>query len=212
MEALSVEAIPEGDDWQYEPKWDGFRCIAFRDGGSVHLQSKSLQFLARYFPEVMEALAELEAKHFVLDGEIAVPEGRGFSFDALLQRIHPAASRVKRLAAETPAIYIVFDLLAADDGKALLSVPLRERRARLEQFSAQYFGKSGLIRLSPVTDKLAQAKKWLSQRALHLTALSPSGATSTIELASVTGCRRSKTSAARIASSAAFVTARSQRW
>jgi ATP-dependent DNA ligase len=163
MEALSVEAIPKGTDWQYEPKWDGFRCVAFRDGGSVHLQSKSLQPLARYFPEVAEALAELEANHFVLDGEIAVPEGRGFSFDALLQRIHPAASRVKRLAAETPAIYIVFDLLAADDGKALLSMPLRDRRARLEKFSAQYFGKGGLIRLSPVTDKLAQAKRWLSQ-------------------------------------------------
>ena len=163
MEALSVEAIPEGGDWQYEPKWDGFRCVAFRDGGSIHLQSKSLQPLGRYFPEVAEALAEFEAKHFVLDGEIAVPEGRGFSFDALLQRIHPAASRVKRLAAETPAIYIVFDLLAVDDGKALLSMPLRERRARLERFSAQYFGKGGLIRLSPMTDKLARAKKWLSQ-------------------------------------------------
>src|SRR5580704_8850548 len=163
MEALSVEAIPKGTDWQYEPKWDGFRCVAFRDGGSVHLQSKSLRPLARYFPEVAEALAELEAKHFVLDGEIAVPEGRGFSFDALLQRIHPASSRVKRLAAETPAIYVVFDLLALEDGKEMLSMPLRERRARLEQFSAQYFGKGGLMRLSPATDKLAQANKWLSQ-------------------------------------------------
>jgi ATP-dependent DNA ligase len=163
MEALSVDTIPEGEDWQYEPKWDGFRCLAFRDGGNVHLQSRSLQPLARYFPEVAEALAELDANHFVLDGEIAVPEGRGLSFDALLQRIHPAASRVKRLATETPAIYVVFDLLAVDDGKALLSIPLRERRARLEQFAAQYFVKGGLIRLSPVTDKLAQAKKWLSQ-------------------------------------------------
>ena len=77
MEALSVEAIPEGGDWQYEPKWDGFRCVAFRDGGSVHLQSKSLQPLARYFPEVTEALAELEAKHFVLDGEVGIPDGFG---------------------------------------------------------------------------------------------------------------------------------------
>jgi ATP-dependent DNA ligase len=153
MEApLSVAAIPEGGDWQYEPKWDGFRCVAFRDGGSIHLQSKSLQPLARYFPEVAKGLAELEAKHFVLDGEIAVPEGRGFSFDALLQQIHPAASRVKRLAAETPAIYIVFDLLAVGNGMALLSMPLRERRARLERFSAQYFGKGGLIRLSRVTE------------------------------------------------------------
>jgi ATP-dependent DNA ligase len=162
MEALSVDAIPQGENWQYEPKWDGFRCVAFRDGRNVELQSKSLQPLGRYFPEVVEALAQLDAKRFVLDGEIAVPEGRGFSFDALLQRIHPAASRVKRLATETPAIYVVFDLLAADDGKSLLSVPLRERRAHLEKFAAQYFGK-GAVRLSPATTKLAQAKKWLSQ-------------------------------------------------
>jgi ATP-dependent DNA ligase len=162
MEALSVDAIPQGENWQYEPKWDGFRCVAFRDGRNVELQSKSLQPLGRYFPEVVEALAQLDAKRFVLDGELAVPEGRGFSFDALLQRIHPAASRVKRLATETPAIYVVFDLLAADDGKSLLSVPLRERRAHLEKFAAQYFGK-GAVRLSPATTKLAQAKKWLSQ-------------------------------------------------
>jgi len=86
MEALSVEAIPEGQEWQYEPKWDGFRCIAFRGGTSIgiELQSKSLQPLARYFPEVAAALAELKAERFVLDGEIAIPEGRGFSFDALL--------------------------------------------------------------------------------------------------------------------------------
>src|SRR4051794_1815008 len=91
MEALSVETIPEGEEWQYEPKWDGFRCIAFRDGPKVELQSKSLQPLARYFPEVVAALLRLKATRFVLDGEIAVPAGRGFSFDALLQRIHPAA-------------------------------------------------------------------------------------------------------------------------
>jgi ATP-dependent DNA ligase len=162
MEALSVDAIPQGENWQYEPKWDGFRCVAFRDGRNVELQSKSLQPLGRYFPEVVEALAQLDAKRFILDGEIAVPEGRGFSFDALLQRIHPAASRVKRLATETPAIYVVFDLLAADDGKSLLCIPLRERRAHLEKFAAQYFGK-GAVRLSPATTKLAQAKKWLSQ-------------------------------------------------
>ncbi len=111
-----------------------FAVLHFEMVEASIFKSKSLQPLGRYFPEVAEALAEFEAKHFVLDGEIAVPEGRGFSFDALLPRIHPAASRVKRLAAETPAIYIVFDLLAVDDGKALLSMPLRERRARLERF------------------------------------------------------------------------------
>ena len=163
MEALSVDTIPEGDEWQYEPKWDGFRCLAFRHGRSVELQSKSLQPLTRYFPEVAEALAELTSKQFVLDGEIAVPEGSGFSFDALLQRIHPAASRVKRLSLETPAIYVVFDLLAGEDGHSLLSKPLRNRRSALEEFAARYLASAGTIRLSPATPKLAQAKKWLAQ-------------------------------------------------
>ncbi|MGI8437496.1 MAG: ATP-dependent DNA ligase [Chthoniobacterales bacterium] len=163
MEALSVETIPEGEEWQYEPKWDGFRCVAFREGAKIDLQSKSLQPLARYFPEVAAALSQLKAKNFVLDGEIAVPEGNGFSFDSLLQRIHPAASRVKRLAAETPAIFVVFDLLAGDDGRSLIPCPLRERRTKLEEFAAKYFSEGGSIRLSPATPKLAQAKKWLGQ-------------------------------------------------
>jgi ATP-dependent DNA ligase len=163
MEALSVNAIPEGPEWQYEPKWDGFRCIAFCDSGKIALQSKSLQPLARYFPELVDVLARLAARQFVLDGEIAIPQGSGFSFDALLQRIHPAASRVRRLSQETPAIYIVFDLLAAQDGKSLLSKPLRERRERLEGFFNTYFGMSGSVRLSPATTKPAQARKWLEQ-------------------------------------------------
>src|SRR5467141_1965847 len=100
MEAVPVESIPAGDEWQYEPKWDGFRCLAFREGPKIELQSKSTQPLARYFPELVAALRRLKAKIFALDGEIAIPAGRGFSFDALLQRIHPAASRVQRLAAE----------------------------------------------------------------------------------------------------------------
>ena len=163
MEALSVDVIPEGDQWQYEPKWDGFRCIAFRDGANIELQSKASQPLARYFPDVTASLAQLGAKRFVLDGEIAVPAGRSFSFDALLQRIHPAASRVKRLAAETPAIYVVFDLLADEKGKSLLSKPLSERRARLEKFASSQFDKGGSVYVSPATTKLAQAKKWLTQ-------------------------------------------------
>jgi ATP-dependent DNA ligase len=163
MEALSVEEIPEGDEWQYEPKWDGFRCVAFRNGKSVELQSRSLQPLARYFPEMVEALMELKAQRFVLDGEIAVPEGSGFSFDALLQRIHPAASRVKRLAKEAPTIFVVFDLLADEKGRSLLALPLNERRKRLNHFAAKYFEKDGRIRLSPATRKLADARKWLEQ-------------------------------------------------
>src|SRR4051812_20951967 len=94
MEARSVDEIPAGPEWQYEPKWDGFRCLVFRDGGKIELQSKSGQPLTRYFPDLVGALRALKAKKFVLDAEIVVPEGKAFSFDALLQRIHPAASRV----------------------------------------------------------------------------------------------------------------------
>jgi ATP-dependent DNA ligase len=162
MEALSVKTIPAGNEWQYEPKWDGFRCLAFRESSNLELQSRSAQPLARYFPELVAALKRLEAKRFALDGEIAIPAGRGFSFDALLQRIHPAASRVQRLAVETPAIYVVFDLLAAGDGRSLLTLPLGTRRSGLEEFAAAYFSR-GSIRLSPATPKLAQARKWLAK-------------------------------------------------
>jgi len=95
MEALSVDEVPKGKNWQYEPKWDGFRCLVFRDGRKVELQSKSGQSLTHYFPELVAAVAALKAKRFVLDGEIVVPRGQAFSFDDLLQRIHPAESRVE---------------------------------------------------------------------------------------------------------------------
>src|SRR5437763_16995227 len=98
MEAKLVEGIPTGEQWQYEPKWDGFRCLAFRDGQKVELQSKSGQALGRYFPEVVEAMKTLKAKTFVLDGELVVPVQGELSFDDLLQRIHPAESRVRKLA------------------------------------------------------------------------------------------------------------------
>jgi ATP-dependent DNA ligase len=166
-EALSVETVPVGDQWQYEPKWDGFRCLAFREGSKIELQSKSTQPLARYFPELIAALGRLRANMFALDGEIAIPAGRGFSFDALLQRIHPAASRVQRLAVEAPAIYVVFDLLAAEDGRSLLTQPLSRRRSRLEEFASTHFDK-GSIRLSPATPKLAQARKWLAKTGVML--------------------------------------------
>jgi ATP-dependent DNA ligase len=112
MEALSVDEIPTGSGWQYEPKWDGFRCLLFRNGRNVVLQSKSGRSLTRYFPDLVEAALALKADVFVLDGEIVVPQNGTFSFDDLLQRIHPASSRVQKLAAETPALLIVFDLLA----------------------------------------------------------------------------------------------------
>jgi ATP-dependent DNA ligase len=163
MEALSVDDIPVGKAWQYEPKWDGFRCLIFRDGATVQLQSKSGKPLTRYFPEIVAAAAALPAKRFVLDGEIAVPDGRAFSFDALLQRIHPAASRIKRLSQETPALMIVFDLLADEKGKSLVALPLAERRQRLQDFAAKQFSDERRFRLSPTTTRLATARGWLKR-------------------------------------------------
>jgi ATP-dependent DNA ligase len=161
MEALSVEHIPIGSEWQYEPKWDGFRCLVFRDGSKIELQSKSGQSLTRYFPELVEAVRSVKAATFVLDGEIVVPAGNAFSFDALLQRIHPARSRVEKLAAETPALVVVFDLLAGPGGDALLDKPLHERRKQLEAFATQSLLGVERIRLSPATTRLAEAKGWL---------------------------------------------------
>src|SRR5438874_4771220 len=152
MEARSVAEIPTGPQWQYEPKWDGFRCLVFRDRGKVELQSKSGQPLTRYFPDLIEAVLALKADKFVLDGEILVPSDGAFSFDALLQRIHPAQSRVQKLAKETPALLIVFDLLIGPDGKPLIDLPLQERRRALQIFAQKYF--KGPIRLSPATAKL----------------------------------------------------------
>ena len=162
MEALSVDEIPQGKDWQYEPKWDGFRCLVFRDGAKVELQSKAGHSLTRYFPELVEAVRKLKAKMFVLDGEIVVPQGVAFSFDALLQRIHPAASRVKTLAHDTPAMLIVFDLLAGTDGRSLADETLAARRKALEKFAGRFFV-GGQILLSPATVRLADAKGWLKR-------------------------------------------------
>jgi ATP-dependent DNA ligase len=163
MEARSVDEIPAGPQWQYEPKWDGFRCLVFRDGDKIELQSKSGQTLTRYFPEIVDVVRALKAKRFVLDGEIVLPQGKAFSFDALLQRIHPAASRVKKLSVETPALLIVFDLLADIDGKSLLGRTLDERRPALEKFAVKYFAKGGRIRLSPATTKLIDAQRWMKR-------------------------------------------------
>jgi ATP-dependent DNA ligase len=163
MEALAVDTIPTGNEWQYEPKWDGFRCLVFRDGDRIELQSKSGQPLTRYFPELVEPIRALKAKQFVVDGEIVVPASTAFSFDALLQRIHPAQRRIERLAKETPALLIVFDLLAGDDGQSLIEQPLRERRQELEAFAKKYLRGSKHIRLSPTTAKLGDAKRWLER-------------------------------------------------
>jgi ATP-dependent DNA ligase len=159
MEAVSANEIPAGEEWQYEPKWDGFRCLAFRDGETIELRAKSNQPLARYFPELVAALRSLGAQHFVLDGEIAIQREGRLSFDDLLMRIHPAESRIRKLAAETPATFYCFDLLADERGHALAEKPLAERRAALEKFAAHYF--EGSIQLSPVTRDIAGARRWL---------------------------------------------------
>jgi len=160
MEARSVDELPTDPNWQYEPKWDGFRCIAFRDKEKIELQSKSGQPLARYFPDLVEALRELKASRFVRDGEIVIPRAGRLSFDDLLQRIHPAASRVKKLAAEQPAMFIVFDLLANERGQSLLSRSLSERRPLLEKFAAKCGAGHAAVRLSPASTKPSLAKQW----------------------------------------------------
>jgi ATP-dependent DNA ligase len=163
MEARSVDEIPLGDEWQYEPKWDGFRCLAFREGKKVFLQSKAGQPLARYFPDIVEALEQIPAKRFVLDGELAIPVKGALVFDELQLRLHPAASRVKKLAAAHPGLFIVFDLLADAAGKSLLGLPLRDRRKQLEAFAKQNLKWRSAVRLSPATTDLAKAKKWFDK-------------------------------------------------
>ena len=135
-EAKSVNELPRESGWLYEPKWDGFRCLAFRQGDEVVLQSKAGQPLGRYFPEIVAALLALPARKFVLDGEIVIRSGAGLDFDALLQRIHPAASRIQRLSQETPATYMVFDLLVDGKGRSLAAKPLSARRMALQEFAA----------------------------------------------------------------------------
>jgi ATP-dependent DNA ligase len=160
MEALVADEIPVPPGWLYEPKWDGFRCLVFRDGEKVVLQSKAGKSLTRYFPDVVDAIAALGAKRFVVDGEIVVPVDGALSFDDLLQRIHPAASRVRTLAASHPAMLLLFDLLVDVRGTSLVAKPLRERRARLERFTERFVDGSGRIQLSPSTDSLAEARRW----------------------------------------------------
>ena len=160
MEALTADEIPSPPGWQYEPKWDGFRCLVFRDGDSVVLQSKAGKPMTRYFPDVVEAVKALRAKRFVLDGEIVVPVQRALSFDDLLQRIHPAASRVRTLAESHPALLLLFDLLVTERGTSLVEAPLEKRRERLDRFAERFIDAGGRVRLSPATQSLAVAKRW----------------------------------------------------
>jgi ATP-dependent DNA ligase len=160
MEGSSAEEIPTGPQWQYEPKWDGFRCLAFRDGPRVELQSKAMKPLARYFPELVDALKDLKAARFALDGEIVIPVANGFSFDDLLQRIHPAASRIAKLSAERPARLILFDLLVDARGKNIALLPLAKRREALEAFAKKFVAKNSRLSLSPAARSVSTTKRW----------------------------------------------------
>jgi ATP-dependent DNA ligase len=160
MEALLAEQLPDSPGWQYEPKWDGFRCIAVRDGAEVELWSKSGKPLARYFPEIAAMFGRLKARRFVLDGELLIVNNGVISFDALQLRLHPAESRVRKLAAETPAMFMAFDCLAI--GKEMLAAkPLRDRRARLEQILATE--REPMLFLSPATKDRNEALDWLDR-------------------------------------------------
>lgn len=160
MEALLAAELPEGEGWRFEPKWDGFRCLARRDGDEVALTSKSGKPLARYFPEVVDMLIGAKTKQLLLDGELIIPVGDALSFDALQLRLHPAESRVRKLAKETPATLMVFDLLELD-GKALAALPLAERRAKLEHFFRK--NETEGLQLSPMTCDRSKALGWLDR-------------------------------------------------
>lgn len=161
-EAKSVDTIPDGPGWLYEPKWDGFRCLAFRSDEEVLLQSKAGQPLGRYFPEVVKSLTKLPPKRFVLDGEIVIFHDDVLSFDDLLLRIHPAPSRIQKLSQESPATLLCFDLLVDGDGEKLTDLVLSERRQHLDKFFRE-LPNNRMVRLSPSSPDRGQAEKWMGE-------------------------------------------------
>ena len=167
MEAKLVEAVPTGAGWRFEPKWDGFRCLAFRSGDEVALKAKSGKPLNRFFPDVVAALKALPADRFVVDGELTIEVDGAPSFEALQMRLHPAASRVAKLAAEHPAGLMLFDCLMDAQGRSLLDAPLSDRRKALEAL-VKRFGKAKVVRLSPGTTDRAKACAWLEDLGSHL--------------------------------------------
>jgi ATP-dependent DNA ligase len=161
MEAQPLHALPDGDEWQFEPKWDGFRCLLFKHGDEIYLQSKSKP-LARYFPEVVESAKQLPVDDVVLDGELVIPVDGQLSFDTLLLRLHPAESRVRKLAAEFGARFLVFDLLGYGN-ESLLDDPLIVRRERLERLFADHGADMPpLFALSPCTYSAEEATAWFT--------------------------------------------------
>lgn len=159
MLSSAADDLPSGDGWLFEPKWDGFRTLVFRDGGEILLQSRDEKPMNRYFPELIEPLTAALPERCVLDGEIVITGENGLDFEALLLRIHPAASRVKLLAEQSPASFVAWDLLAIGD-EDLREVPLEKRRERLEQVFAQTAAR---VHLSPATRNRAQAEDWFTR-------------------------------------------------
>jgi ATP-dependent DNA ligase len=161
MEADTVEELPSGAGWQYEPKYDGFRCLAHRRDGRVHLQSRNAKPLERYFPEVASGLQGIADGGFVLDGELLI---RGGPFETLQLRLHPAESRIRFLSEDFPAQLVVFDILQRN-GVSLLERPLADRRRELEGFIAKA-GASAVLRLGEANEEEAVARSWLGQEGL----------------------------------------------
>ena len=168
MEALLVGRLPEGNEWRYEPKWDGFRCLAVKGGGGVTLRSKAGKPLERYFPDIVSVLRKLPAKQFVLDGELLVKGASGYSFSDLQMRLHPAASRVTMLARQQPATFVIFDILQTEKATNVMSAPFSKRRQELERFWKHYCSKETAVLLSPQTDSVAQAMKWLDSSGWYI--------------------------------------------
>jgi ATP-dependent DNA ligase len=162
MEARSAETLPAGTEWQLEPKWDGFRCLVFREGDRVELKGRAKP-LTRFFPEVVETTLRWRADRFVLDGELIIPAETGLSFDALQARLHPAESRVARLSRETPASFVAFDALAVGE-RVLMEAPLADRRAALESLFARKRAPEGFV-LSPATRDRQAAEDRLAGKA-----------------------------------------------
>src|ERR671920_2279658 len=159
MLAKAVTKVPIGEGVFYEPKWDGFRCIVFRDGDEVELGSRNERPLTRYFPEVVAAVKEALPERCVVDGEIVVPRGDRLHFESLLQRIHPAESRVNLLAEQTPAHFVAFDLLALGD-ESLLETPFEQRRARLREVLGTAHER---VHVTAVTRDAETAQRWFEE-------------------------------------------------
>lgn len=162
MEALLAEELPQGPEWQYEPKWDGFRCLAFRSADGVDLRARSGKPLGRYFPEVVAAIEAASGDDFIIDGELAIRVDGALSFDALQMRLHPAASRIQKLSAQTPAHLIAFDALYTAQAGELMGKPLSQRRHALEAL-VETAGSHAVLKLSACTRDRAKALRWLER-------------------------------------------------